>query len=359
VIELRVRRHTVDVGISLDLDRPTVTALFGPSGSGKTTVLRALAGLDDSGGGVLCGDDVWDDGRVIVPARRRGLGYVFQDPALFPHLDVRRNVEHGLHALSRGERRSRAMEALALVGAGGLADRRVTTLSGGEAQRVALARALAPRPRAVLLDEPLSALDTPTRTALRAELREVLTAAAVPAVLVTHDRAEVLALADEVVLLDGGRVLQRGTPVDVFSRPGTPEAAAVVGVETVVPGIVVGRTVDGLVEVRVGDRRLLGTTTDDPPGSGEALVCIRAEDVHLATDRAAQASARNQLPGTVTSVRDEGVLVRVDVDCGFALAAYVTRGSALDLHLAPGRPVTANVKAPHVHVVPRAGQPSR
>jgi molybdate transport system ATP-binding protein len=358
VLDAHVRRHVVDAVLRVPLDGPPVTALFGPSGSGKTTVLRVLAGLDATSGHVRVDGRTWDDGRRRVPARRRGVGYLVQDAALFPHLDVRANVGYGLHGVASAERPGRVREALAAAGADHLLDRRVPELSGGEAQRVALARALAPRPRLLLLDEPLSALDTPTRARLQTDLRRLLVAQQLPTVVVTHDRAEALALADRVVVLVDGTVRQTGTPQEVFERPVDPDVVRVVGVETAVPGRVVGDD-GGLLAVEVAGRVL---TSAAVPGSGApvvpvgsaVLVCVRAEDVALAgPDEPAGGSPRNRLPGVVTGLRDEGALVRVDLDVGFALSSYVTRPSLQALDLRLGSPVAAVVKSPAVHLVTR------
>ena len=358
VLDAHVRRHVVDAVLSIPLDGPPVTALFGPSGSGKTTVLRALAGLDRTAGHVRFGDEVWDRGRTFVPPRRRGVGYLVQEHALFPHLDVRGNVAYGLHALPPAERPARAALALESAGAAHLTGRRVGELSGGEAQRVALARALAPRPRLLLLDEPLSALDAPTRSRLGADLRAVLVAQRLPTVVVTHDRTEALALADRVVVLVDGSARQTGTPQEVFERPADPDVVRVVGVETAVPGRVVGDD-GGLLTVGVGAQRLTSAALPGspaaPPSVGEAvLVCIRAEDVALDDPRVGPtASPRNRLPGAVVGLRDEGALVRVDLDVGFALSAYVTRPALQALDLRLGAPVAAVVKSPAVHLVRR------
>ena len=354
-----VRRHVVDARLSVPLSGPPVTALFGPSGSGKTTVLRVLAGLDRTRGSVRFGDEMWDDGRVFVPPRRRGTGYLVQEHALFPHLSVRDNVAYGLHALRPVDRRVRVEESLTAAGAAHLAGRHVPELSGGEAQRVALARALAPRPRLLLLDEPLSALDAPTRARLRADLRSVLVAQGVPTVVVTHDRAEALALADRVVVVVDGTVRQTGTPQEVFDRPADPDVVRVVGVETAVPGRVIGDE-RGLLSVRVGERVL---TSAEVPGSqapvpavgDDVLVCIRAEDVALAAvDCPAAGSPRNRLRSRVVGLSDQGALVRVDLDAGFALSAYVTRPALDELDLRLGAAVDAVVKSPAVHLVRRA-----
>lgn len=353
-LDFRIRRHVVDAALSLPLDGPPVTALFGPSGAGKTTVLRALAGLDRSAGHIRFGNQTWDDDRVFVPARSRRVGYLFQDHALFPHLSVRGNVAYGLRALPRTERAGRVEQALDAAGAAHLTAREIGQLSGGEAQRVALARALAPRPRLLLLDEPLSALDTPTRLRLRTELRGILEHQRIPTIVVTHDRAEALALADRIAVLIDGSIRQVGAAQEVFERPATADVARVVGVETAVPGTVTG-TVDGLAVVQI-DGHTLYAVADAVVGAGhrQVVVCIRAEDVALQRiETQAVSSPRNQLPATVTSLSDEGPLTRVDLDAGFHLTAYVTRPSVQQLGLTPGADVCAVIKAPAVHLIAR------
>lgn len=353
----RVRRHILDVELTLDLDEAPVTVLFGPSGSGKTTLLRCLAGLDrpEPGSRISFGDRVWDDAHVHEPARNRQVGYLFQDHALFPHLDVNANVAYGLHHLPRGERPARVRDALASAGVAHLAGRATRQLSGGEAQRVALARALAPRPRLLLLDEPLSALDGPTRTLLRTELRQRLLAAAVPALVVTHDRAEALALGDRIAVLIDGTLRQVGSIQDVFSRPTDSHVAAAVEMETVVQGTVCGHG-NGLTSVQVGTTELLAVAEDDLPLGAEVLVCIRAEAVALqTTQQPHRASPRNHLPATVIAITSTGPLLRVDLDAGFPLAAYITHPTLDDFHLSAGSHVIAAIKAPAVHLVPRAG----
>lgn len=359
VLEVRVRRHVVDADLTLPLDGPPVTVLFGPSGAGKTTILRTLAGLDRSPDSrVVLGGQVWDDGaRRFVPPRHRRVGYLFQDHNLFPHLSVEANVTYGLRALPRHARAARAAEALTAVGAAHLAHRRPAALSGGEAQRVALARALAPDPQLLLLDEPLSALDAPTRARLRTELRRILVRAGVPTVVVTHDRAEALALGDRVVVLIDGRPHQVGPAAEVFDRPLDADVARAVGVETATPAVVTAT--DGpLVRLDVAGTPLTALLTGSPavvPEVGDAVVvCIRAEDVALELpghDR--PSSPRNHLRGTVSTVAAEGPLVRVDLDVGFGLAAYITRPALEELGLRPGTEVIAAVKSPAVHLVAR------
>jgi molybdate transport system ATP-binding protein len=338
---------------SWPLEGAPVTVLFGPSGSGKTTVLRALAGLDrPDEGSIAFGGERWFDAaaRIHLPPQARGVGLLFQDYALFPHLSVRANLGYGLHRLAAAERAARVAELAGTFGVAELLDRRPAALSGGQRQRVALARALAPRPRLLLLDEPLSALDAPTREALRGELRHLLEQAGVPAVVVTHDRTEALALGDRLAVLVDGAVRQVGPVHEVFSGPVDAEVAKVVGTENVFPSRLLRRD-DGLVVMRAGTAELVAV---DPGGvDDEAYACVRAEDVVLELPDGHASSAQNRLAGVVAARRAEGPLVRITVDCGVRLVALVTRGSAERLELAPGRRVCAVMKAPAVRVVPR------
>jgi thiamine transport system ATP-binding protein len=243
---LRVEEATVRFGslaaldgLGLTVHNGEVVALLGPSGSGKTTLLRAVAGLQalDEGRILWDGDDL-----AAVPPHRRGFGMVFQDFALFPHLDVGRNVEFGLRmqGMAPAERRRRAAEALARVELAGLERRPVATLSGGQAQRVALARALAPGPRMLLLDEPLGSLDRSMRERLTGELRFLLARLQVTALYVTHDQEEAFGLADRVVVVDEGRALQIGTPEEVWRSPASEKVARFLGLRNLLPATVEG-----------------------------------------------------------------------------------------------------------------------
>jgi molybdate transport system ATP-binding protein len=370
--------------LDLPADSFSVTVLFGPSGSGKTTVLRCLAGLERPDQGLIrCGPDVWFDAgrRLELPPWRRDIGYLSQDYALFPHLTVEQNIGYGLGRSAAFERGQRVQELLLLLGLGGLEQRFPHQLSGGQQQRVALARAVARRPRLLLLDEPLSALDAPTREQLRRELRRWLSPLGVPVLVVTHDRTETLALGDFVVVMDQGRVCQHGPVEEVFSRPASLEVARIVGVETVVAGEVV-RERDGLVEIAVGRVRLwaLGTGGTGEGGGSEQVqtnpgfarpqpwpgsvssrrentpvfVSIRGEDVVLLQHDLPGSSARNHLAGVILSLAREGPVERVVLDCGFPLTVLVTRQAASELHLAEGMAVTALIKAPAIHLIPRS-----
>jgi molybdate transport system ATP-binding protein len=330
-------------------DAHSITVLFGPSGCGKTTALRCLAGLErPEAGRIRCGADLWFDANrgVHLSPQRRGIGFLFQDYALFPHLTVGQNVAYPV----RRTERPRVTDLLAAFDLTGLEGRYPCQVSGGQQQRVALARALARRPRLLLLDEPLSALDARTRDDLRPGLRRLLAGFGVPVVLVTHDRIEAISLADTLLVMDGGRVIQRGPVDEVFSRPADLAVARIVGTETVQPGTIVG-VEDGLATVQVGPARLLAVAQESP--TVNVFVCIRGEDVALQRD-SGEGSPRNRLAAVVESVTPEGPLVRVGLDCGFPLIALVTRPACADLGLQIGDKLTAVVKAPAVHLIPRA-----
>jgi len=341
-----VRRYPkgAEVRAALSLPAEGVTVLFGPSGSGKSTILRCLAGLDrPQEGFIRFGGETWAGKDVFVPARQRRIGMVFQDHALFPHLTAQENVEFGA-------RDGAAEEAIALLRIAPLLQRKPVQLSGGERQRVALARALATRPRLLLLDEPLSALDAPARAELRLELRALLHAAKVPAIFVTHERAEALALGDRLAVLAEGRIRQVGSVHEVFSAPNDLLVARVVGTENVAPAKVV-HVEGGLARVQVGEAVLSAIA---PEQHGEdCYACIRAEEIVLERTATGTTSARNELAATVVALAPEGPLVRVVLDCGFRLVALVTVSSARDLGLAPGARVAALVKAPAIRLVPR------
>jgi molybdate transport system ATP-binding protein len=352
-----VRRHspTVSIRAELELDGgpERVMVLFGPSGSGKTTILRCLGGLDDPQEGFIkFGHDVWFDRAAGInqPPQQRRLAYVPQDYSLFPHLTVGQNIRFGMNSDTR-DADDRVEMLLRKVHLEDKSGRRPSELSGGERQRVALARALARDPRLVLLDEPLAALDLPLREPMRRELRQFLRSIEVPSVVVTHDRVDALTLGDRMAVLTEGTIRQVGPVHDVFSRPADVAVAASVGVETVAPGEILELR-EGLATVRIGPARILAA---QPPAAAQSVfVCIRAEDVTLETSRREAVSARNQLDGRVMAIQPEGPLVRVTVDCGFALAALVTRSACDELRLADGSSVVAAVKATAVHLVPRS-----
>lgn len=291
-------------GLSLTLSSGELVALLGPSGCGKTTALRLLAGLEeaDSGRVMIADEDVTD-----LPANRRDVGMVFQAYSLFPHMTAWQNVAFGLQMRKVGpsERRRRAGEMLELVGLSGFADRYAHQLSGGQQQRVALARALAIKPKVLLLDEPLSALDAKVRGRLRDEIRRVQLEIGITTLFVTHDQEEALAIADRVGVMNAGRLEQLGPPTVVYSRPATPFVASFVGLTNRLPGVV------GAGEVEVRGTRMPLVQRDARDGPAVALV--RPEAVTVVGDAE---SAAGPLVGTVIATAFLGATSRVTVDLG-------------------------------------------
>lgn len=266
--------------VDLRVEDGEFLALVGPSGSGKTTLLRSIAGfLAPTAGRVLIGDRVVAEGRRILPPEQRELGMVFQQHAVWPHWNVGRNVEYPLRRarVERAERRRRVAEALELVGLDGYARRDPATLSGGQRQRVALARALVSRPRVLLLDEALSALDEPLRDRLRLELHALTRELGLTVIHVTHDRAEALALADRVAVLDAGRIQQVARPEELLSRPRTPFVARFLS-----DAAIVGGRVEGGV-FRATDHPLQ-VASSQPDGGAEAALLPAAVEIHADED---------------------------------------------------------------------------
>ncbi len=354
-IERRLSPQTaIRAKFEMELAARATTILFGPSGAGKTTVLRCLAGLEKPDHGLIrFGDEIWFDSKAgicLAPQARR-IGFLAQDYALFPHMTVRENIEYGLSNRTHGERGRAAASMMEFFGITNLAGRKPPQISGGEAQRVALARALAPSPRLLLLDEPLSALDAPTRSRMRTELRRHLSEIQVPSLLVTHDRAEALSLGRHIVVMVEGDVRQVGPVEEVFRRPAGTLVAATVGVETVVRGEVAGEE-DGVLAVRVGGKTVHAVGPQKLDIGDAVLVCIRGEEVTLQEHAAGRESARNHFSGTVTAIENDGAVERVSLDCGFPLVAIITRKSREDMGLGAGSMLTAAVKATAVHLIP-------
>jgi ABC-type sulfate/molybdate transport systems ATPase subunit len=335
-VDLDVALRSFRLELALEAGPETV-ALVGPSGAGKTTVLRAVAGLvRPDAGRVALGDDVWFDRseRVDRPPEERCVGYVFQDYALFPHLSVARNVAFG----------GRVDGLLDRFGIGHLADARPLELSGGERQRVALARALARRPKVLLLDEPLAALDAHTRAAVRAELRRHLREAALPTLLVTHDYEDAAALADRVAILVQGRIVQTGEPAELIAAPVSPFVAGFTGAN-VLPGTA-RPAAGGLTEVTLADgSRLLSTDAAE----GEVGVVVYPWEIALAHE-AQPDSALNHVRAPIVGVVPIGNRLRVQIG---PLTAEVTAASAERLGLRPGEVVVASFKATGTRLLPR------
>jgi molybdate transport system ATP-binding protein len=345
---LRVEARTPLGPLELDVDTEVAPgeclALAGPSGAGKSSTLRVAAGLlRPDAGRVSCGDDVWLDTAqgIDIPPERRRCGYLFQDYALFPHLRAWQNVAYPLRDLPRAARRERALDLLDRFGLSDRADARPATLSGGERQRVALARALAREPRALLLDEPLSALDARTRAAAGRELAATLRAADVPAILVTHDFAEAAQLADRVAIVDAGRAVQTGTAAELAARPASAFVADFTGA-VVLAGTASG-SASGITRVELDGG---GVVHSSDEATGPVAVSIHPWEIALGPPGAEpDGSAQNRLPAEVVSVTTIGSRTRVGLAAGQPLVAEVTTASAERLALRPGSRVAAVWKA--------------
>ncbi len=338
---LVVQRGRFTVDVELSVPDGAVLGVLGPNGAGKTTALRALAGLEPLARGhvTLDGADV-----TAAPPEERDVGVVFQDYLLFPHLSALDNVAYGLRA--RGVRKAAARaDATGWLDQVGLADHaghRPRQLSGGQAQRVALARALAARPRLLLLDEPLAALDAGSRLVLRTDLRRHLVSYGGPTVVVTHDAIEAMVLTDSLVVLEGGRIVQSGRPADVARHPRTDYVAKLLGLN-----LYRGRADGDRVGLTGGGELVLAEAA-----RGDVYVALRPSAVALHRDRPEHSSPRNVWAGRVAGVEAVGDRVRVAVTGPPDLLADVTTDAVADLDLAAGAPVWISVKATEVAVYP-------
>ncbi len=339
---LVVRRDAFTLDLELNAEAGEVIALLGPNGAGKSTALRALAGLVPvSGGHIRLDGEDWHH----RPADRRPIGMVFQDHLLFPHLSVLENVAFGPRCQGVGRKRARELAAgwLERVGLADQAGRRPRTLSGGQAQRVALARALVVGPRLLLLDEPLSALDAHTRLEIRARLRRHLAEFAGVAILVTHDPIDAMALADRIVVIEDGRLVQEGTPAGVARNPRTDYVARLVGLN-LYRGVAGGHTV--ALEIG-GDLSLEAAEALDGP----VFLAFPPSAVALFRTRP-EGSPRNLWEATIGGIEPHADQVRVHLDGPLPAAADVTAAALAELRLMEGDTVWAAVKATETHAYP-------
>ncbi|MER7896516.1 ABC transporter ATP-binding protein [Streptomyces sp. NPDC096046] len=338
---LVVDRGGFRLDVPLTVAPGEVVALLGPNGAGKTTALRALAGLIPLTGGHLRLEGTELD---RTPPEARPVGVVFQDYLLFPHLTALDNVAFGprCQGATKAEARARAAEWLDRMGLAAHAGAKPRRLSGGQAQRVALARALATRPRLLLLDEPLAALDARTRLEVRARLRRHLADFEAVAVLVTHDPLDAMVLADRLVVVEHGRVVQEGTPADIARHPRTDYIARLVGLN-LYRGEADGHTV-----------RLAGgpPVTTSEVLSGPVFVAFPPGAVTLHRDRPTGSSARNLWRCEVAGLETHGDQIRADLTGELPLAADLTTVAAAELGLHPGARVWATVKATQTHAYP-------
>lgn len=332
-----------------------ILVILGPNGSGKSVTLETIAGFHrpDAGRVLIGGCDV-----TRLPPERRNVAFLVQNFGLFPHLTVEQNVAIALRggrdraspptaALPHGD----VGKLLAFFGLAQLARRTPQTLSPGEKQRVALARALAAEPALFLFDEPFSALDAATRDQLREELLAFLRRLSLPAIFVTHDHSDAMTLADKIIVLRGGAMMQAGTADEVFHKPVDVFVARFVGVENILAGRM-AESADACVSVTIGAQRLRAAAPAAALGP-EVQVGIRAETVALypAGGERAATPAINRFSARVTGVRILGPLATVEVDCGFPLKAYVLAQQARAMELAPDRAIEVEIPAAAVHLM--------
>ncbi len=351
VAQLELQRGDLRLAVDLRVGPGEVVALLGPNGAGKSTVLRTLAGLLplQRGCAVLGGLTMEDvDAGIRLEPHHRQVGVVFQDYLLFPHLSVLDNVAFGPRA--RGHPRAYAQQLahtmLERVGAAGLASAQPRRISGGQAQRVALARALATEPQLLLLDEPLAALDARTRLTVRGELRRHLADFDGAAIVVTHDPVDAAVLADRLVVIEAGEVVQTGTPSEVARRPRTDYVARLVGLN-----LLAGTGSAHRVDLPGG-----GAVHTADSADGDVYVAFRPAAVSIFTTRP-DGSPRNLWLGRISGIESHGEGVRVEIDAapqrGSSILAEVTPAAVAELGLLPGAAVWASVKASDVEVYPR------
>ncbi len=344
-----LRKGGFVLDLAFELPGRGVSAVFGPSGAGKTTLLRCVAGLERQVSGRLSvGGEIWQDsGRGIsLPPHRRALGYVFQDAALFPHLSVRRNLEYGLRRTPPAQRRLAFSKAVEWLSAGPLLERAPDSLSGGERQRVAIARALLTSPRLLLMDEPMASLDRRGKAEILPYLERLRGELSLPVLYVSHDLDEVERLADQLLLLEGGRVLASGPVVELAARLDLPlvhgDAAAAL-VEAVVSG---HDERFHLSYLDFAGGRLSVPRVALAPGA-RVRVRVQARDVSIVLERPRQTSILNVFPARVVAIAQDSPaqsIVRLDAG-GTPVLARVTRKSSAALGLAPGADVYVQVKS--------------
>jgi molybdate transport system ATP-binding protein len=349
-VAARMPLRELELSLELEVGAGERLALAGPSGAGKTTALRIAAGLvRPAFGRVALGEETWLDtgAGVELPAERRDCAVVFQEYALFPHLSAWRNVAYGMRG-PRRERQGRAVELLDRFGIGGLAEARPGSLSGGERQRVALARALASRPRALLLDEPLAALDPGSRRDALRELHGSLAELRIPVLLVTHSYDEAALLADRIAVIDRGRIVQSGDAAEISTRPRSAFVADFAGA-AVLEGEA-SREQGGLTLVHLRGGGVLRSTDE---AAGPVAASVYPWEISLQPPGAPVAdSMLNRLPGEVASLTPIGNRVRVGLSVPEPLSTEVTARSAGAMGLRPGSHVVAAWKATATRLIP-------
>ncbi len=352
-------RKTMSPAFRLDVAfsaKPGITILFGSSGAGKTTLLNCVAGLaTPEQGSIALGRHVLFDSEkgIHLPVSRRRVGYVFQTLALFPHLTVEQNVQYGLFSRPVRERKEHSRAVLASFHINHLAKRKPNEISGGERQRVALARSLVTNPQVLLLDEPLAALDAATKGKIVDDLRAWNAQRRIPIVYVTHNREEVFALGEHVIVLENGRILAEGTPHEVIRAPRHETVAQLAGFENVFDARVISVHQDrGTLTCRLeGSYVELETPLVRAEVGSSLRVAISAGDILLATAQPLGLSARNIIPGKITSLEQRDVIVMATVNCGVEMQVQLTLAARDSLRLQPGNDVWLIVKTHSCHLL--------
>lgn len=354
-------RTRLSAAFSLDVTieaPPGITIVFGASGSGKSTLLRCVAGLvrPDRGTITIGARTLFDaSGGIDVPVSDRHVGFVFQQLALFPHLDVEHNLRYGLRGTPPGLARERVAGVAASFRIAHLLTRKPSDISGGERQRTALARALVTDPSVLLLDEPLSALDHRTQSHIIEDLRQWNAQRRIPILYVTHSHREAFALGDRALVLDGGRVVAVGTPQEVLHAPASELLAQLAGFENIFTGTVRAASPDaGTMLCRLDG---VGTELEVPLLTGASVgttvrLAVRAGDILVASEAPRGLSARNILPGTVRTVRRAGTTIVAHVDAGARFEVHLTPNARTALGLAEGQPIWLVIKTHSCHPVP-------
>jgi molybdate/tungstate transport system ATP-binding protein len=343
--------------LDFTLSAGEILVILGPNGSGKSVTLETISGFHrpDAGRILIDGRDV-----TYLPPEQRHVGFLVQNFGLFPHLTVSENIAIGLRARRRPPANKAALpcdnvtELLRYFGITQLAQRAPQELSLGEKQRVALARALATHPDLFLFDEPFSALDARTRDQLRDELHTFLRCISIPAIFVTHDHTDAMMLADKLLLLRDGEVVQSGSAAEIFRTPANAFVAEFIGVENILAASV-ANAVDGFLTVAVGEQARLTVARGADYGSmRDVHLCIKAEDVNLYPAEYAHPTLSynvNRFQARIVGIRTLGALCRVQVDCGFLLYAYCLARQAKDMKFGPGAPILVEIAAEAIHVI--------
>ncbi len=346
-VRYHIRRGDFKLKVEFSIPARGVTAIFGPSGSGKTLTLRAMAGLERESAGLMrVGRDIWQEGDTFVPTHERGVGYVFQEASLFPHLSIRGNLEYALRRVPKDVEGLGLTEAASLLGVSGILDRRPEGLSGGERQRVAIARALLTRPRILLMDEPLTSLDQAGKSDILPFLDRLHRELEIPLIYVSHATEEVAQLADHMVLFEKGTVLASGPIQEMLTRLDLPLALAPEA-ESVVDAVVTDHDEQhGLTFLDFAGGRISVPNTGLAKGK-TVRVRLRARDISLTLEHHSDTSILNIFPATVEVLSENDgpqVTVRLNVG-GVPILSRITRRSMSQLNVTPGTQVFIQVKS--------------